>query len=63
MGLFWDLMQQDAINEQKDRSATLEGRVTALEADLHRTRELLRALIERLEKHVGADLNSDGKVG
>lgn len=25
--------------------------------------ELLRTLIERLEKHVGADLNKDGRVG
>ena len=63
MGLFWDLIQQDAIDKQRDHSATLEERVKALEAELQETRALLRAVIERLEMHVGVDLDQDGRVG
>ena len=63
MGLFWDLIQQDAIDKQRDHSATLEERVKTLEAELQETRALLRAVIERLEAHVGVDLDQDGRVG
>jgi hypothetical protein len=63
MGLFWDLMQQSEISEQRDRSASLQTRVEGLETELRHTKELLRTVIERLEKHVKADLDADGKVG
>jgi hypothetical protein len=63
MGLFWDLMQQNQISEQRDRSASLESRVESLENELRETKELLRAVIERLERYVKADLNQDGKIG
>jgi uncharacterized coiled-coil protein SlyX len=63
MGLFWDLMQQDAINTQKRLTTTLEDRVAGLEVQLQETRDLLRAVIERLEKHVRVDLNQDGRIG
>jgi hypothetical protein len=63
MGLFWDLYQQSQISSQSDRSASLEQRVERLEADLRRSQQLLRAVIERLEKRIGADLDGDGRIG
>ena len=63
MGLFWDLLQQGAINEQKQATVTLEQRVAGLELELKQTRELLRAVITRLEENLGTDLDRDGKVG
>lgn len=63
MGLFWDLYQQSQIAEGAQRAGTLESRVAALEEELGRTQLLLREVIGRLEKHVGVDLDRDGKVG
>ena len=63
MGLFWDLMQHNQINEQAERSTNLEERVQMLEGELAQTRQVLLTVIERLEKHVGTDLDGDGRVG
>jgi hypothetical protein len=63
MGFFWDLIQQREIDQQAEKATTLEARVAVLEAEVWKTRELLRVVIERLEKHVGADLNQDGRIG
>jgi len=63
MGLFWDLYQQSQISQHGERSGVLENRVAMLEEELRRTQELLREVIGRLERHVGQDLDSDGRVG
>jgi DNA-binding ferritin-like protein len=63
MGFFWDLVQQSQIDEHRDRSKSLEARVEALERDNDRLANLLREVIGRLEKHVGVDLDKDGRVG
>ena len=63
MGLFWDLYQQSEISTQSDRTASLADRIDRLEADVRRTQELLRAVIERLEKQTGSDLDGDGRIG
>ena len=63
MGLFWDLIQQSQISSAQERHATLDLRVSKLEIELRRTQELLHTLIERLEVHVRADLNQDGRIG
>ena len=63
MGLFWDLMQQNAINEQRDATSTLDQRVVRLELELKQTRELLQVVITRLEENLRTDLDRDGKVG
>jgi hypothetical protein len=63
MGLFWDLYQQSQISDQRDRSATIEVRVDRLERENERLTMLLRDVIQRLEKHVGADLDQDGRIG
>lgn len=60
--MFWDLYQQSQISAQTDRTATLEQRVERLEAETRRTQQLLRAVIERLEKRTGEDLDGDGRV-
>jgi hypothetical protein len=63
MGLFWDLYQQSQISEHRERAASLEARVERLERDHDRLTTLLREVIGRLEKHVGVDLDQDGRIG
>lgn len=63
MGMFWDLLQQSQISEQRDRAATLEERVAQLERELERTRTLQRAMLQRLEETLGEDIDGDGKIG
>jgi chaperonin cofactor prefoldin len=63
MGLFWDLYQQSQISEHSDRAESLEARVEHLERANERLATLLREVIGRLEKHVGVDLDQDGRVG
>ena len=63
MGLFWDLYQQSQISQHGERAGALEARVHYLEEELRRTQSLLREVIGRLERHVGQDLDRDGRVG
>lgn len=63
MGLLWDLIQQNQISEQSQRASSLEERVEQLESDLRHTRQLLQVLLQRLETHLGEDLDRDGQVG
>ncbi len=63
MGLFWDLYQQSQISKHGDRAATVETRVAQLEQEVEQLSTLMRELIGRLEKHVGVDLDRDGRVG
>ncbi len=63
MGLFWDLMQQSQIREQRDTAATLEARVERLERDLQHTNEVLHRLVVVLEEEYCQDLDQVGKIG
>ena len=63
MGMFWDLIQQAELDKQQKQADTLEERVAWLEEELIETRKRLRLTLETLEKHVGKDLDGDGKVG
>jgi hypothetical protein len=63
MGLFWDLIQHNQIQEQRRHAETLDERVKRLEQELQQTKQLLGTLLERLETHVGEDLDKDGRVG
>ena len=63
MGLFWDLIQESKIQEQKEQSESLEERVTELENDLSATRALLQKTLIALEEHVGKDIDGDGITG
>ncbi|MBC8876194.1 MAG: hypothetical protein H8E44_42755 [Planctomycetes bacterium] len=62
MGLFWDLMQQSQISEQKSKANSLETRVTNLERELHATRRLLHHLVKVLEENFGKDFDGDGRI-
>ena len=63
MGLFWDLIQQSQISEQRGRADSLEERVNQLENELYETRQLLHKLVSILEKEYGKDIDGDGRVG
>jgi len=63
MGLFWDLIQQSQISQQRDKSWSLERRVEGLERELDATRRLLQQLLSRLETQIGEDIDGDGRIG
>ena len=63
MGLFWDLVQQSQISDQRHRADSLEERVAWLEEELHHTRELLYKTLRVLEQQSGQDIDGDGRVG
>lgn len=63
MGLFWNLLQQSQISEQRDRSATLEQRVQNLENELYHTKKLLHNLVAILEREFGKDIDGDNRIG
>ncbi len=63
MGFFWDLLQQEEIDNQKIQADSLEERVDLLEKELSRTRKLLIDTLHILEKYVGQDIDKDGKIG
>ena len=61
--MFWDLIQQSEIEEQKDKAVSLEQRVLFLEQELEKTRLLLIKTLHLLEEQIGKDIDGDGKVG
>ncbi len=63
MGLFWDLIQQSQISEQKSRTASVEERLAWVETELSRTQQTMHLLLQRLETHLGEDIDRDGSVG
>jgi hypothetical protein len=63
MGLFWDLYQQSQISDHRERADSVDARIASLEAEVDQLRSLLRDVIGRLEQHVGADLDRDGRIG
>ena len=63
MGLFWDLIQQGQISDQRHRADSLEDRVRFLEEELYHTRELLLKTLRVLEEHTGRDIDGDGRTG
>lgn len=63
MGLFWDLIQQSEIEEQKGKAESLEERVVLLEEDLKKTKALLLKTLKLLEERSGTDINEDGQIG
>ncbi len=63
MGIFWDLVQQDEIEKQKEKASSIEERVKLLEEDLVNTKALLRKTLIALETHLVIDIDGDGKTG
>jgi chaperonin cofactor prefoldin len=60
MGIFWDLMQENEIEEQRSKAESLEERVEQLEQDLNKTRKLLQKTLKALESHLQKDIDGDG---
>jgi len=63
MGLFWNLIQQSQISDQKNKASTLEMRVVNLEQELYQTRIILQKTLKILEEQTGKDIDGDEKVG
>lgn len=63
MGLFWDLIQQSQLEEQKGKAASLEERIEVLEDELGKTKALLLTTLKILEERSGQDINNDGQIG
>lgn len=63
MGLFWDLIQQSELDEQKGKADSLEERVSQLESELKTTKDLLLKTLKILEERSGEDINDDGQIG
>jgi hypothetical protein len=63
MGMFWDLIQQNELDDQKVKADTLEVRVSQLENDLFKTKALLIKTLKVLEEQSGKDIDGDGKLG
>ena len=63
MGIFWDLLQQDELEEQKKQANSLEDRVELLETELNKTKALLKKTLVALEEHLSKDIDGDGKLG
>jgi hypothetical protein len=62
MGLFWDLIQQSQISNQRDAHDSLDERVRALETQLQDVKQIQLRLLQTLEQHFGRDLDGDGRV-
>ena len=63
MGIFWDLLQQNAIQEQSKKSKNLEERVLQLENELADTKLVLKKTLIALENYLEKDIDGDGKTG
>jgi hypothetical protein len=63
MGLFWDLIQQSQISNQRSATDSLEERVARLENQLREMQQQQLSLLKTLEKNFGRDLDGDGQVG
>ncbi|MDG1276143.1 MAG: hypothetical protein P8O16_02605 [Algoriphagus sp.] len=61
--MFWDLIQQSEIEEQKEKAVSLEQRVLYLEEELENTKTLLLKTLHILEERSGKDIDGDGIVG
>lgn len=63
MGFFWDLIQQNEIQEQGEKAKNLEEKVAFLEKKLEKTNETLQKTLIALENYLGKDIDGDGKKG
>jgi len=63
MGIFWDLLQEDELEKQKEQTDSVEERVKLLEDDLALTKDLLKKTLIALETHLVKDIDGDGKTG
>ena len=62
MGIFWDLIPFSEIQKQSEEANDFEAKVLVLEKELNATKMLLRKTLFILEKHIGKDIDNDGKL-
>jgi hypothetical protein len=62
MGLFWDLIQQSQISDQRSHTESLQERISDLETQLREVKQIQLRLLQTLESHFGRDLDGDGRV-
>ena len=63
MGIFWDLIQQNEIQEQSKKAKNLEERISQLEKELQDTKLVLKKTLIALENYLEKDIDGDGKLG
>lgn len=63
MGIFWDLMQEDELEKQKEQASSVEERVKILEEEMANTKALLRKTPVAIETHLVKDIDGEGKTG
>lgn len=63
MGIFWDLIQQNEIQEQSKKAKNLEERILQLEKELQDTKLVLKKTLIALENYLEKDIDGDGKLG
>ena len=63
MGMFWDLVQQSQIEDQRVKAESVEERVAHLEEELAKTQQLLIKTLHALEKAIDKDIDGDGVKG
>ncbi len=63
MGMFWDLVQQSQIEDQRVKAESVEERVAHLEEELSKTQQLLIKTLHALEKAIDKDIDGDGVKG
>lgn len=61
--LFWNLIHQSQISDQKGRDETLEAKAAYLENALQKTKSLLINTLKILGEQSGKDIDGDGKPG
>ena len=61
MGLFYDLIQDIDISEQRRRANSLEQRVDHLESELAKVRKVLHAVLQKLEQHLSGEAKEDAR--
>ena len=62
MGLFWDLIQQSQISNQREHHDSLDERVRYLERDIGELKQIQLRLLQTLESHFGRDIDGDGRI-
>jgi uncharacterized Rmd1/YagE family protein len=63
MGVLWEIIQTGLMYGQKRKSDSIEDRVQSLEDRLTSTQNTMRALVQKLEEMLKADIDGNGKVG
>jgi len=63
MGLLWEIVQSGFIYGQRQKSDSIQDRVSHLENQLQKTQDTIRELVKKLEEIHGLDVDGDGRVG